>query len=193
MNQMAVRKLSSRTEQSVDVRAEPARAAPGGRSRAGRVRDPREPARSLRPDGEGIPGARRARARRHRAPASGLDAGAGVSAVRRAARAVARLALAATGASYVIAAKGAPEAIADLCHLRSGRKRDAPRAGRRDGRRGPARARRRRGPDSGAGPLPDEQHDFAFEFVGPGRAWQTRAPDRPRRHRRSATRRASAW
>lgn len=71
------------------------------------------------------------------------------------------------GPDYVIAAKGAPEAIADLCHLP-----DAERAalGRRiaalatRGHRvlGVARARFR---DAGDG-LPGEQHDFDFEFLG---------------------------
>jgi Ca2+-transporting ATPase len=69
------------------------------------------------------------------------------------------------GADYVIAAKGAPEAIADLCHL------DRPQAlvlGAAvaaladDGLRviGVARATFRRAA------LPDEQHDFAFDLVG---------------------------
>ena len=49
------------------------------RSRAGRVRDPREPARPVRSDGEGVQGARRAPARGHRAPAPELDAGPRVS------------------------------------------------------------------------------------------------------------------
>jgi Ca2+-transporting ATPase len=69
------------------------------------------------------------------------------------------------GDNYVIAAKGAPEAIADLCHLSA----DATAAVQLDveamavdGLRvlGVARANFRRGS------LPPEQHDFEFELVG---------------------------
>jgi Ca2+-transporting ATPase len=69
------------------------------------------------------------------------------------------------GADYVIAAKGAPEAIADLCHLA---RDDAERLAARvatmaaDGLRvlGVAAAR------VGGGQLPGAQHDFPFELVG---------------------------
>ena len=76
-----------------------------------------------------------------RAPPRRLDAGPRVSALGTPAGDVARLAVARDRGDYVIAAKGAPEAIADLCHF------DAARAGARahsrgDGRPGPARARR---------------------------------------------------
>lgn len=70
------------------------------------------------------------------------------------------------GADYVIAAKGAPEAIADLCHFDA----DRMAALRRDvdvatsaGLRVLAIARAR---FSRAEALPDEQHDFDFELVG---------------------------
>jgi Ca2+-transporting ATPase len=69
-------------------------------------------------------------------------------------------------ADYVVAAKGAPEAIADLCHL------DAPAraalavqvdAATHDGQRVLAVARARfRGVDG----LPPDQHDFMFELLG---------------------------
>jgi len=69
-------------------------------------------------------------------------------------------------AGYLIAAKGAPEAIADLCHLDDGAKAalfeqvgDMASEGLRV--LGVARARFQE-----ASPLPGEQHDFAFEFVG---------------------------
>ena len=69
------------------------------------------------------------------------------------------------GLDYVIAAKGAPEAIADLCHLDAARTADvrirvATLAA--DGLRvlGVARAQFR------PGALPLEQHDFDFEWVG---------------------------
>jgi P-type Ca2+ transporter type 2C len=70
------------------------------------------------------------------------------------------------GNDYVIAAKGAPEAIADLCHMppewRAALERDvAEVAGR--GRRMLGVARARFNVDDG---LPAEQHDFDFEFVG---------------------------
>jgi Ca2+-transporting ATPase len=68
-------------------------------------------------------------------------------------------------AEHVIAAKGAPEAIVDLCHMSL--KRRAVVAAQvatlaRQGLRvlGVARAR------FGAAPLPDIQHDFDFEFLG---------------------------
>ena len=70
------------------------------------------------------------------------------------------------GADYVIAAKGAPEAIADLCHLDA----DHAAALRADvdiatsaGLRVLAVARAR---FSRAAALPDAQHDFDFELVG---------------------------
>ncbi|NTU68275.1 MAG: cation-translocating P-type ATPase [Chlorobiaceae bacterium] len=69
------------------------------------------------------------------------------------------------GEGYVIAAKGAPEAIADLCHFDAGRTEllqasiDAIAA---DGMRviGVAKA------SFGPGPLPEERHDYAFSFIG---------------------------
>ncbi|MBI3635944.1 MAG: cation-translocating P-type ATPase, partial [Candidatus Rokubacteria bacterium] len=69
------------------------------------------------------------------------------------------------GQDYVIAAKGAPEAIADLCHFDEGRLRELPAsiATMTDhGLRvlGVARARFR--PID----LPSQQHDFDFEFLG---------------------------
>ena len=66
---------------------------------------------------------------------------------------------------YMIAAKGAPEAIADLCHFTAAQQQEL--AGQidamaRDGLRvlGVARARFRQSA------LPSEQHDFPFEFMG---------------------------
>jgi P-type Ca2+ transporter type 2C len=69
-------------------------------------------------------------------------------------------------ADYLIAAKGAPEAIADLCHLdEAGTEAVFAQVSRlaSEGLRvlGVARAR-----FQGASPLPGEQHDFTFEFVG---------------------------
>jgi Ca2+-transporting ATPase len=69
------------------------------------------------------------------------------------------------GDEYIIAAKGAPEAIADLCHFDDDRVRTLTTsiAGMTDhGLRvlGVARARFRRAQ------LPSEQHDFDFEFLG---------------------------
>ena len=71
-----------------------------------------------------------------------------------------------TGQNYVIAAKGAPEAITDLCHLDEERKQKLNGqigAMADDGLRvlGVARAY-----FTGDGDLPGEQHDFDFEFVG---------------------------
>ncbi len=68
--------------------------------------------------------------------------------------------------TYVIAAKGAPEAVMDLCHLDEARKEELSRqiiTMADDGLRvlGVAKAYFIQ-----ANPLPTEQHDFAFEFVG---------------------------
>jgi Ca2+-transporting ATPase len=67
---------------------------------------------------------------------------------------------------YVIAAKGAPEAIAELCHLDPGARADFTaqvEAATADGQRVLAVARARFGTGEG---LPAEQHDFAFELLG---------------------------
>jgi Ca2+-transporting ATPase len=69
------------------------------------------------------------------------------------------------GMDYVIAAKGAPEAVADLCHFSDGQQKEMMSAVTRmadDGLRvlGVARSYFRE-----AG-LPGEQHDFTFEFLG---------------------------
>ncbi len=70
-----------------------------------------------------------------------------------------------TGGSYVIAAKGAPESIADLCHLDpaalEGIRRDVARMAEA-GLRVLAVAK---GVHDGTG-LPARQHDFAFSFLG---------------------------
>lgn len=70
-----------------------------------------------------------------------------------------------TGQDYVLAAKGAPEAIADLCHLYSERIQkigDRVAIMAQEGLRvlGVARGVYRQQP------LPGEQHDFTFEFLG---------------------------
>jgi len=69
------------------------------------------------------------------------------------------------GRDYIIAAKGSPEAIADLCHLSSSQSAELSRhisALADDGLRvlGVAEARFEHRT------LPDEQHDFVFEFLG---------------------------
>jgi P-type Ca2+ transporter type 2C len=70
-----------------------------------------------------------------------------------------------TGQDYVLAAKGAPEAIADLCHLTPERTQDV-------GEQVAAMAQkglRILGVAKGVfqpGDLPSEQHDFTFEFLG---------------------------
>ncbi|NTW53819.1 MAG: cation-translocating P-type ATPase [Chlorobaculum sp.] len=70
-----------------------------------------------------------------------------------------------SGAEMVIAAKGAPEAIADLCHFDAGQLaaiQEAVEALASDGMRviGVARSL------FANGPLPEEQHDYDFTFVG---------------------------
>jgi Ca2+-transporting ATPase len=69
------------------------------------------------------------------------------------------------GNEYVIAAKGSPEAVADLCHLDEGRRRGLSAAIEgmaKDGLRilGVAKSSFR------IADLPPEQHDFTFEFLG---------------------------
>ncbi|NTV01442.1 MAG: cation-translocating P-type ATPase [Chlorobiaceae bacterium] len=69
------------------------------------------------------------------------------------------------GEGYVIAAKGAPEAIADLCHFdeeRLGMLETAIDSIASDGMRviGVAKA------SFDPGPLPEERHDYAFTFIG---------------------------
>jgi Ca2+-transporting ATPase len=69
------------------------------------------------------------------------------------------------GRDYIIAAKGSPEAILDLCHIESDQAENLSRhinALADDGLRvlGVARAR------FAAPTLPEEQHDFVFEFLG---------------------------
>ena len=84
---------------------------------------------------------------RDRAPARRLDARARVSAVASSCSRSRDVWRSPDGGDYVIAAKGAPEAIADLCHFDAG---PHARARRRRSRgmadRRPARARRRAGP-----------------------------------------------
>jgi P-type Ca2+ transporter type 2C len=70
-----------------------------------------------------------------------------------------------SGSDYVIASKGAPEAVADLCHF-SDKQRDELAARVKsladDGLRilGVAKAHFKQGA------LPEQQHDFSFEFIG---------------------------
>jgi Ca2+-transporting ATPase len=71
-----------------------------------------------------------------------------------------------SGSSYVIAAKGAPEAIADLCHFDAGRlaalTRQVERA-TQSGQRVLGVAKAHFSVPEG---LPSEQHDFDFEYLG---------------------------
>ena len=69
------------------------------------------------------------------------------------------------GNALIVAAKGAPEAIIDLCHLPDDRKAAVNEMVERlanDGLRvlGIARAQ------ASTGRLPEGQHDFAFDFIG---------------------------
>ena len=70
-----------------------------------------------------------------------------------------------TGKEYVLAAKGAPEAIADLCHLNAERMKtigEQVAAMAQDGLRVLGVAKGVFGQQA----LPGEQHDFTFEFLG---------------------------
>ena len=70
------------------------------------------------------------------------------------------------GQDYVIAAKGAPEAIADLCHFAPERIGDVAERDQRHGRPRPARDRRGASSFPAVSSLPEDQHDFDFEFIG---------------------------
>ena len=92
------------------------------------------------------------------------------------------------GSDFEIAAKGAPEAIADLCHLPAEQKDDLARqvaAMADEGLRvlGVARACFR------AQDLPQAQHDFAFDVPRPGRPGRSRPADGAGRDRRMLHRR----
>ena len=73
--------------------------------------------RPVRSDGPGVQGRRRHLPRRHRAPARRLDSWCGSTRSRSSCSPSRTSGSRPTSADYVIAAKGAPEAIADLCHL----------------------------------------------------------------------------
>jgi Ca2+-transporting ATPase len=70
------------------------------------------------------------------------------------------------GTEFVIAAKGAPEAIADLCHLSSEQRAALDRNVSEVADRGRRVLGVARATFSAATGLPAEQHDFDFEFVG---------------------------
>jgi Ca2+-transporting ATPase len=70
------------------------------------------------------------------------------------------------GGDYVIAAKGAPEAIADLCHLGDSALRDLEVEIARMAAEGLRVLGVARSAFSAAEGLPDIQHDFVFEFLG---------------------------
>ena len=85
---------------------------------------------------------------------------------------------------YVIAAKGAPEAIADLCHLDPAETAvltEQVEAATADGHRVLAVARAR---FSRADGLPTDQHDFVFELLGLAGLHDPVRPGRGRRRRR---------
>ena len=105
--------------------------------------------------------------RRHRAPARATGNSSASTRCRRRCSRSRTCGARPTATDYVIAAKGAPEAIADLCHFDADRLAHADRAGRGgDGRR-PARAGGGAAPASTqADGLPTEQHDFDFEYLG---------------------------
>jgi Ca2+-transporting ATPase len=70
-----------------------------------------------------------------------------------------------SGGDYIIAAKGAPEAMADLCHFSDAQERDLAQhisSLANEGLRVLAVAEAQFRPEK----LPMEQHDFAFEFLG---------------------------
>jgi Ca2+-transporting ATPase len=108
--------------------------------RADRARRARQPARDLRSDGRGVS----AVSRRTCDPG---HAHAGLERTREYPLTPALLAVThvwrAPAGSTIVASKGAPEAIAGLCHLDPEARAAVLRRGRRDGRHRPARARRR--------------------------------------------------
>jgi Ca2+-transporting ATPase len=69
------------------------------------------------------------------------------------------------GAGWIVAAKGAPEAIADLCHLDAARTAGVARDTTGLAERG-LRVLGVAAATSGSATLPPEQHDFVFDFLG---------------------------
>ena len=175
-----------------DVRRSTGSPAARGVPRDRRVHRPREPGRPVRPDGHGVQGARRPLPRADRAPARRLDARARVPALRAAARAVARVALA-RRRRLRDRREGRARGDRRPVPPRRGATCEVSRAGRGDGRRGPARPRRRggvvprdRGPAAGAARL-------RLRVPRPRRPARTRsAPAVPGAVAECYTRRASA-
>ena len=188
-NRMTVRELRPFGERTPSDRRRGRRAARAA-ARDRRVLDPRQPGRPVRPDGHGVQGARRAAT--SPTPSTSTATGASCGSTRcpsicwRCRTSGAR----STGDDFVIAAKGAPEAIADLCHL---------------SRRGVRAARRQRSPrwpiegcacSASRAPTsrrretcPAEQHDFDFEFMGLVGLEDPVRDDVPARRRAGAPRR----
>ena len=81
---------------------------------------------------------------------------------------------------HLLATKGAPEAVIDLCHLPTRRGAGDPAPGRSDGRARPARARRGHGPGAPARRhWPASQHDFDFRVPRPDRFVDPPRPEVP--------------
>ena len=134
-----------------------------------RGRPARQRARAVRPDGEGAStsSAGEHLPRRQRTPRA---AGARLRAAPRSAGDVAGLARRRRPGDFIVAAKGAPEAIAELCRLDRRRRCAAlSRDRRRDGARRPARARRRPRRRHPASDWPETQHGFRLRLPRPGR------------------------
>ena len=138
---------------------------PEERPRGGGVRHPREPARPVRPDGAGLPPPGRGGAAGHRAPPRRAGSWCGSTRSRRSSSPCPRSGASPDGERLVVAAKGAPEAIADVCHLEAASAAEVRRTWPRWAPTGSA-SWRWPAPDFGRGELPPGQHDFDFELVG---------------------------
>jgi P-type Ca2+ transporter type 2C len=70
------------------------------------------------------------------------------------------------GSRYLVASKGAPEAIAGLCHLDAGQQAELMQQVEEATAEGQRVLAVARGRMAGPGALPSDQHDFDFEFLG---------------------------
>ena len=146
--------------------------------------DPFDPMdRAFQQLGERVP-------RRHRAPPHGTGSSSASTRCPRTCWRSPTCGAHRTDADYVIAAKGAPEAIADLCHLPDvgARPRSTTQVetAANAGLRVLAVARAK---FTATAALPTEQHDFDFEYLGLVGAARPRATRRCRRRRQLPPRR----
>ena len=143
-NRMSIAELRLKDGEVFPAREATRREHARGVSRPGRVRRARQRARSLRSDGEGVPRSRSRAVGRDRTSAWAGWTLVHAYGLRPDLLAMSQVWQPADGRQeFVIAAKGAPEAIADLCHLDAAELAALTQVRGCHGRRGAARAGRR--------------------------------------------------